>query len=121
MNTLMKAVCTGFYALGGVWVDAWVPKGGWTFGLTLAMFVVWAFSPIRIAEDDFLKPAESTPENRARRLRSTRPMWVKKLTCRCLGHTGLSMLWSLVSRGPSNTELFENARCERCGELRWGP
>jgi hypothetical protein len=43
---------------------------------------------------------------------------VHKLMCRLRGHTGM-IVPAWIGRRPSNTWLFENARCRRCGEYRW--
>ena len=42
---------------------------------------------------------------------------VRKLVCRVRGHTGICVRCD--HRRPSNTRLFEEGRCARCGAYRW--
>lgn len=46
------------------------------------------------------------------------PHWTRKLHCRLRGHTGI-IVPAWIGRFPGNHWVFENARCSRCGELRW--
>jgi hypothetical protein len=39
--------------------------------------------------------------------------------CAREGHAGLVIRWGLLNQQPSNTYIFEHARCARCGALRW--